>query len=177
MTQKKESTKIPTKNYVIYGLLVFLTIVLVLIIRNWYLVNKDFHQKNTIMSEFLVSVNEEEFENYTLEHNNSIIYLASSKDKTIENFEQSFKELLIDNNLKENMIFVDLEQVADKFFDNIKTKYFADNLKNVQIGNFTNVLIMENGKINAVLYSSKKDINIDDVKDFFYNRGVVGQAW
>ena len=35
---------------------------------------------------------------------------------------------------------------------------------------------MENGKINSVLYTKKTDININDIKELFYNRGVIGQA-
>ena len=59
----------------------------------------------------------------------------------------------------------------------MKNNYFAENIKNIPFEKYTNLLIMENGKISSVLYTKKTDININDVKELFYNRGVIGQAW
>lgn len=176
MKLKNVSTKIPRRNYIIYGLIVVFTIVLTLLLRNWYNINQDLKKKSTIMSEFLASVNEEEFSNYIVENNNVIIYLASSKDDTLETFENEFKTLLIKYNIKEQVIFIDLNQIDTNFFNNLKTNYFADSLNNIELEKFPNILIMENGKINAVLYNKSTNINIDDVNDFFYNRGVIAQA-
>lgn len=176
MKLKNVSTKIPRRNYIIYGLIVVFTIVLTLLLRNWYNINQDLKKKSTIMSEFLASVNEEEFSNYIVENNNVIIYLASSKDDTLETFENEFKTLLIKYNIKEQVIFIDLNQIDTNFFNNLKTNYFIESLNNIELEKFPNILIMENGKINAVLYSKSTNINIDDVNDFFYNRGVIAQA-
>lgn len=176
MKLKNASKEIPRRNYIIYALLVVFTVVLTLLLRNWYNISQDLKKKNTIMSEFLVSVNEEEFANYVVENNNVIIYLASSKDDTLENFENEFKELLIEYNISEQIIFIDLNQINDSFFQNLKNNYFIDSLNNVELEKFPNILIMENGKINAVLYHKKTDINIEDVNTFFYNRGVLAQA-
>ena len=174
--KKQDNVQIPKRNYIIFILLVILTVGLTFKIRSWYQLNQDLNKKNTIMSQFLSSVNEKEFDYYTLEHSNVIIYLASSKDETLEDFELDLKKSLIDYNLKDHTIFIDLKQVDNDFFDNFKEKYFADNVKNIEFGNFTNILIMENGKVNSILYNKKTSINIDDVMDFFYSRGVIGQA-
>lgn len=176
MKTKNTSTKIPRRNYIIYGLIVIFTVVLTLLFRNWYNINQDLKKKNTIMSEFLVSVNEEEFANYIVENNNVIIYLASSKDENLESFESEFKNLLIKHNIKEQLVFIDLNQIDNSFFNNLKNDYFIDSLNNIELEKFPNILIMENGKINAILYNKATEINIDDVNEFFYSRGVIAQA-
>lgn len=176
MKLKNDSKEIPRRNYIIYALLVVFTVILTLLLRNLYNISQDLKKKNTVMSEFLVSVNEEEFANYVVENNNVIIYLASSRDDTLENFENEFKELLIEYNISEQIIFIDLNEINDSFFKNLKNSYFIDSLSNVELEKFPNILIMENGKINAVLYHEKTDINIEDVTTFFYNRGVLAQA-
>lgn len=176
MKIKKINNTIPKKNYLIFSFLVVFVVIITLLFSNWYKIRQNLIKENSIMSEFLVSVNEEEFENYTIENNNVIIYLASSKDETINEFETKFKEIIIDYSLQSQMIFIDLNEINDKFFDNLKNNYFSEQLKNVEIGKFDNLLIMENGKVNAILYNKITNINIDDVKEFFYNRGVIGQA-
>ncbi len=176
MKTKNVDSQIPRRNYIIYGLIVIFTVVLTLLFRNWYNINQDLKKKNTIMSEFLVSVNEEEFANYIMENNNVLIYLASSKDENLESFELELKKMLIEHNLQEQIIFVDLDQVENEFFTNLKDNYFSENLKNIKLSNFPNILIMENGKINAILYNKQTNINIDDVNQFFYDRGIIAQA-
>lgn len=176
MKPKNISKEVPRRNYIICVLIAVFVVILTLLFRNWYKLNQDLKKKSTIMSEFLVSVNEEEFANYIVENNNVIIYLASGKDETLESFEKEFKNLLIDNNIKEQIILIDLDQVDDSFFETIKNNYFVESLSSVVLDKFSNLLIMENGKINAILYNKKASINIDDVREFFYNRGVLAQA-
>lgn len=173
---KSKNVSIPRRNYIIFFIMLVFTIALTLVFRNWYNLNKDLNQKNTIMSKFLVSVNEEEFSNYIMENNNVLIYLASSKDESLEEFELQLKTMLIKYNLQEQIIFIDLSQVDNTFFTSLTENYFSDNLKNIKLSNFNNILIMENGKINAILYTKQTKINIEDVDKFFYDRGVIAQA-
>lgn len=177
MKLKKTNNEIPKRNYVICAFLVVLVVLATILFNRWYSLREDLNKEPSIMSQFLVSMNEEEFENYTLENSNIIIYLASSKDETISEFEKEFKEFLVKYNLQSQVVFINLENINKDFFDNMKNNYFAENVKNIPFEKYTNLLIMENGKINSVLYTKKTDININDVKELFYNRGVIGQAW
>ena len=173
---KKNVRVIPRQNYVILTILVLLVVGLTFVFCNWYKVSQNLNKEDSIMSQFLVSVNEKEFENYIMENNNIIIYLASSKDETINNFEKEFKELIIEHDLQNQMIYIDLDNINKEFIDLLKKSYFEENLKNIDLGIFSNVLIMESGKINAVLYNKLENPTIEDINEFFYNRGVIAQA-
>jgi len=176
MKLKKANNNIPKKNYIICAFLVVLVIFITILFNRWYSLTQKLNKEPSIMSQFLVSMNEEEFENYTLENNNVIIYLASSEDESLTDFETEFKQFLINYNLKSQVVFIDLKNINEDFFDNIKNNYFSDNMKNISFENYTNLLIMENGKINSILYTKQADINISDVKELLYNRGIIGQA-
>lgn len=176
MKTKSENRIIPKRNYVIFLVLVIFTVALTFLFSHWYNKVQDLNKKDTIMSEFLVRVNEKEFENYIVENNNVMIYLASSKDEALNEFETELKDLIIEYGLETQMIFIDLENIEDEFLIDLKNEYFVDNIKNVNIGNYTNILIMENGKITSVLYNKETLVDISDVEEFFYARGVVGQV-
>ncbi len=176
MKSNKEEKTIPSKNYVIFIIMVIFTIALTFLLSNWYTENKKLSKGNTIMSEFLVKMNEQEFKNYTLENPNAIIYLANSKDESLNEFEEEFKKLIVESGIESQIIFLDLQTIDDNFFNELKDTYFSNNIKNIEIENYTNILIMEDRKITAVLYNKSTPININDVKNMFYDRGVLGQA-
>lgn len=176
MKGKKETNIIPARNYLLLFLLVALVVIVTFLFRKWYMINQNLNKEHTLISEFLVSINKQEFENYILENNNALIYLASSHDDTLQQFEIDFKEMMINYNLQEQMLYIDLDEMESDFIDNLKRNYLSPNLKNAELGKFTNILIMENGVINAILYNKETTINIEDVEEFFYNRGVIGQA-
>lgn len=176
MKPKDENRIIPKRNYIIFLVLVICTVALTLLFRYWYNTMQDLNRKDTIMSQFLVGVNQKEFENYVVENNNVIIYLASSKDESLNAFETRLKEFVIEYGLENQMIFIDLENIEDEFLINLKSKYFLDNLKNIELENYTNIMIMENGKITAILYNKETIVNLSDVEEFFYSRGVIGQV-
>lgn len=172
----KNNNKIPKHNYIIYLILVVFTVGVTFLLSNWYKVGKDLKQENTIMSEFLVGINEKEFENYIIENNNVIIYLASGKDEQLNNFEKEFKNLIIDCGLQNQVRFINLDNVDDAFFDKLNKHYLSDNIQNIKIGEFSNILIMENSVITSVLYNKEIPLNIDDVRNLFLDKGIMGQA-
>ena len=111
MKLKKTNNEIPKRNYVICAFLVVLVVLTTILFNRWYSLREDLNKEPSIMSQFLVSMNEEEFENYTLENSNIIIYLASSKDETISEFEKDFKEFLVKYNLQSQVVFINLENI------------------------------------------------------------------
>lgn len=168
--------KKPLKNYIIYFTLIIITILFTFLLSNKYENLKNLEKENSVMKQFLTSLNEKEFENYIAENNNAIIYMASGTDETIKDFEEKFKEMLIDYDLQSQIIYIDLDNVDQSFLLNLQNNYFKESLGNISLYKYPNILILENGKISAVLYSSEQIINLIDVEEFFYNRGVIAQA-
>lgn len=168
--------QIPKKNYIILSVIVIITIILTFICRNAYIEYKKANEKNSVMANYLVVVNDEEFNNYVLENQNAIIYFSNSKDEEKNEFEEKLKKIISQLGIENQMVFLNNKNMNEKSFSKIKNKYFDESLKNENIGIFTNIFIMENGKITTVLYKEKKQINIDDVIELLTNKGIMAQA-
>lgn len=167
--KNQEIKKIAPKNYVIYGIICILTIVLVFYLSMWYETRQEYYKNNSIMSELLAEVNKQELASYTLENPNSIIYLASSKDEQIKSFEKKLKKFVIDNDINNQMVYLDISQ---DYNTNLQTEIKALAPNNLKIDNFNidsgiSFIIFENGQIKAILHKDSLHAKIDHVKNFF----------
>ena len=160
--------KVPMKNYVIFFLLAVLTIVVVFTIRKTYLNKIDFEKSTNVTLNFLSSINEKELSTYLVENRDIILYLSSSSDDSINQFENEFRDYILNNHLSQDILYLNTKNVSKSFFKNFKKNYFADNLKssNIEVINQPNLYLIENGKVTSVMYKNKQDINIKDVENF-----------
>lgn len=166
--------QIPKKNYIILTVIVIVTIALTFFCRNWYIDYKNSTTKISVMANFLVVLNEEELENYLLENQNTIIYYADSKNDENNEFEEELKKLVSKIGIENQMAFLDYKKISQKDLKKFKEKYLSEDIKD--FGQYTNIFIIENGKIIKILYEEKTEIKIDDVKELFMSRGIMAQA-
>lgn len=165
----EKTKKIAPKNYVIYGLICILTIVLVFYLSMWYETRKEYYKNNSVMSELLAQINQQELTSYTLENPNSIIYVASSKDEQIKSFEKELKKFVLDNEINNQMVYLDISQSDNVGLKNTIKTLVPSNLKvdsfNIESG--INFIIFENGQVKAILHKDSDSAQIDHVKNFF----------
>ena len=157
---------VPLKNYIILTVVFLATIILVLFLADKYDQRIKNKTGNTIMSDFLSQVTNEEFDNYILENPNVIVYLASISDEKLNIFENNFKEFITHNELTNSVVQIN----SDELDKNIFTEYLPNNM-NLNI--IPNILVFKNGKIASVLYNSEKNIDIADVKQFLKDNGII----
>lgn len=176
----KEIRKIPTKNYIIVGIIATATIVVLGYFVFWYKNNQEYYKNNSVMSGYLSEVQEDgiidNLTNYVLDNPNGLLYISFGNDSSIKNFENDFKNLIGKYNIKSNFIYVDLNSVTDKnFIKNIQENFFSTDLKNknINLTKQSNIFVFENGNIVDVLYNSKQQINLDDVKRFLEKHEVI----
>ncbi len=160
--------KIPKKNYIVSILIIIATILSVLLIRDKYLEQKEYDSMTNERIDFMFEIKEDELESYLMENREVVIYMASSSDESIVNFELSLKDYVLKQQLGKDMVYINLNNVSNKFLDKLKDKYFSDELKNsdISLGNYPNMLIVENGVIVSAMYTKEKTINIDDAKKY-----------
>lgn len=142
--------EIPFKNYIILGLIVVATILLVFGISNWYQQSKI--EKHDVLKNLLSEIKEEELESFILENPNAIIYLM--KDYTKD--DTKIKNYIVDNELKNKIVIVDC---SEKDID--LSKYNKN--KKVVVPNF---IIFEHGKISKVMYLQETKITYKNFEAF-----------
>lgn len=150
--------EIPNKNYIIAGVYVLVSIIVMLYVTKQYLVWQEDTMNKAIISDYLVEVSYEEFANYLIENNSAIVYTGIANDKTCRTYENTFKNIVESYGLQDQIIYLNITTFSSN------TNYIA--LFNTVYG--TNqkllhqvpaLLIFENGKINAI-----SDDNLDKQK-------------
>ena len=153
-TKKDNLREVPFKNYV-YLILILLGSFLVLIyIYSWY----DTYNKNklntSIMNKYLTVINYNELDNYIIENKDAIIYVSILGNEDINRFERKFKNEVIENNLKNSILYLDITN--ENISTVTKDLQIDQNLPYLVV--YTNGQITDTYNIAETKYSSKKTI-------------------
>lgn len=160
--------EISKKNYLILVLVILATLFLIFFIREKYLVIKEYESMTNERIDFIFEVKEEELDSYLMENSDVVIYMASSSDDTIANFELELKDYILEQQLGKEVVYINLNNVSDNFLEELEEKYFSVNLKasKLKLINQPNMVIVENRRVVSVMYNDTKQININDVKKY-----------
>lgn len=166
---KDKNRKVAPKNYVIYGIICILTIVLVFYLSMWYETRQEYYKNNSIMSEFLFEINKQELPNYILENPNSIVYVASSKDELIKPFEKQMKKFILDKEINNQMVYLDIAADSNIGLENELVNLSSKNLKinTIDINTGISFIVFEDSQIKAILHKNSDAAEIEHVKNFF----------
>lgn len=172
--------KVPKKNYALVFIICLITLLLVGYFT--YVIQK----KRTVsfeisaLSGYVLELGEKEImtnlTNYTIDNPEVILYVSYGNDKYLNKFEQEFKELIKEYNLKPNFVFVNLNAMTNKnFLNELRDKFFSVDLNNkyIKLERQPNMFLFKGGKIVKILYYAEQRINIDDVKKFLLSEGII----
>lgn len=176
----KEIRKIPKKNYVLVCIISAITVLFLGYFTFWYKSNQEYYKNNSIMSGYLSEIREEgviaNLTNYVLDNPSNLLYVSFGNDSSVKDFENEFKDLINKHNVSSNFIYIDLNIVNDKnIMVDIQENFFDEDLKNknIIVERQSNIFVFENGKIVDVLYTSKSNINLNDVKRLLLKHEVI----
>lgn len=162
--------KIPLKNYIILLGLTLGTIFLVFYLRSWYNTSKEYYQNNSIMSEYLSELKSDEINSYIIDNPDVVIYYASAKDTTIKSFEKQFRKLMEEQEISDDIIYIDSSKEENS---NIISKLNSISDKKLGELSIPNLIYIEEGRVNQILYSDKTQINKRDVQNFLIRCGII----
>ncbi len=159
---------IPKKNYFILVVIIVATLFSVFFIREKYLKQISYDRVTNKRIDFIFEIKEKELDSYLMENREVVIYMASSADNSLENFETELKKYVLKEQLGKELIYINLNDISKNFLNKLKTKYFSEELKNnkIELINDPNMMIVENGKIVSIMYNKEKTINMEDVKKY-----------
>lgn len=160
---------IPIKNYIILGILVVVTIFLTFYLSSWYKTSKEYKSQHSVVADLLSTIKIEDIDNYLIDNPNIVIYMASSKDNQIVDFENDFKNFVLKEEINDELVYLDTSTItSDNDYQRVE-RFFSDKLQkdNIKLVNKTNLLVVKDGKIFDIMYTSeKREINIEDVEQF-----------
>lgn len=167
--------EIPKKNYIILLGLSIGTIILLVYISSLYKsyqLNKD---KDYEIQTVLSTITIDDLDNYIQENPNVIIYISKSDNELIDIFEIDFKKYIKEKELSSEIVYLNTSNIAISDRDKIAA-YFNDEFKRLSLDllDNSNLLLFKDGKIVDIMYLTKKDIDIKDVKVFLEKNNIQG---
>lgn len=159
------------KNFFMLGLIAIITIIFVLCMNFGYSRKQN---KTSFITTVISEIKENDFENYVMDNSDTIIYMAKGTDGTLRNFEKKFADLIKENELTKEIVYLNTDETSKQFYEKLKEYYNATMLENNPIlSTYANVLIIKDRKIEAILYTESKIIQLDDVQNFLKENAVI----
>lgn len=106
--KEEKLRNIPTKNYIYLFLILLGSVLFLIYVYTWYNTYNQNKLNTSIMNEYLTVINYNELDNYISENQNAVIYVSILGNEEINRFEKSFKNTIVDNNLRNNILYLDL---------------------------------------------------------------------
>lgn len=163
-TPKKEKTRaVPPKNYLYLFIILLGSILLLFYIYTWYETYNENKLNISIMNNYLTVINYNELENYIVENKDAVLYVSILGDEKINKFEKNFKNAVVDNNLKENILYLDLTN-EDRSATSQKLKIEEQ---------FPYLVVYTNGEITDTYSIPKNKYSTKKVISYLNRIGVI----
>ena len=150
--------KIPKKNYIIYGIIVIATILVVLYLNSWYKAYKQNELDNSYISKYINELNYEEFKNFSIENPNLIVYIGKTNCENCIKLEKELYKIIDDNELKDETVFLNVTDLSN--LSSIEKDFNESGIK--LNDNVPSIAILKNSKFTDILNSDdQNNINND----------------
>lgn len=152
--KKDKLREVPFKNYIYLFLILLGSILFLIYIYTWYDTYNQNKLNTSIMHEYLTVINYNELDNYIVENKDAIVYVSILGNEDINNFERKFKSVVLENNLKNNILYLD---ITNENIGNV-TKKLQIEQEFPYLVVYTNGVITDTYNIKEAKYSSKKTL-------------------
>ena len=155
--------QIPMKNYIYLGFILLATILVLFYAYRWYETYKEEMLNTGIMNNYLTVINYNELDDYITENKDAIIYVSILGNNKINKFENSFKNTIMDNELKKSILYLN---ITDEDINKVKEKLTIDK-------NLPYIVVYTNGKITDTYSISKHDYSTKKTIKYLNRIGVT----
>lgn len=149
------------KNYILYAVLVVVTMVLVFYLGKWYQTSENYRKDTSVIASVLSEIKLNELDSYLMENPNPVVYI---KNNQTSSYEEELKEIVIRYNLRDEMIFLNLNDEND-------LKKFEEKYQSGTIF-LPNLCVFDEGKLVAFM-DEKSVLTEETTLQFLKQNGVI----
>ena len=161
--KKKKEKEIPLKNYIYLSIVLMVSIMLILYILKWYKTYNESRLNTGILNNYLQVINYNELDDYIIENKNAVIYVSILGNEQIRRFERTFKNTIMDNNLRNNMLYLD---ITNEDQNAVRNKLSIDN-------NLPYLVVYTNGKVTHTYSISEHNYNNKKILKYLNRIGAT----
>ena len=155
-----ELRKIPTKNYIILGVVILVTLFILYYFYMWVDVYKESKINIPIMDKYMTVINYNELDNYVVENPNTIVYVSVLEDDKIRGFEKQFKNKYRNNEIENDVLYMNIT-------DDIRNTNIKEDmddryvLNDLSITDVPCVLVFNDGLLKSIYSVSDNNYDIE----------------
>ena len=155
-----ELRKIPTKNYIILGMVILVTLFILYYFYMWVDVYKESKINIPIMDKYMTVINYNELDNYVVENPNTIVYVSVLEDDKIREFEKQFKNKYRNNEIENDVLYMNIT-------DDIRNTNIKEDmddryvLNDLSITDVPCVLVFNDGLLKSIYSVSDNNYDIE----------------
>ncbi len=151
---------IPKKNYKIYSMIVFFTVLISLIIFVAYNKHKEYVNSIPILRGIVSELDVNEIDDFLKENNNIILYMGVATDENSRELETSLIRLRDRRNI--DFVYLNLTDVKDKmsFLDSFNDKYSVG----AKVKKYPAFIIIKDCKIVDLVQKEDRDLYVGDIE-------------
>ena len=152
--------KIPVKNYIILGVVLFITMLILYYFYCWVDVYKESKINIPIMDKYMSVINYNELDNYIVENPDTIIYVSVLEDEKIRGFEKEFKNKYKNKEIETELLYMNItDDINDMDIrDEMVSKYSINSLDMTDV---PSMLVFNNGELSSIYSVRDNDYDID----------------
>jgi len=160
--------KIPLKNYIILGIVIVVTMLIMYYFYMWVDVYKESKINIPIMDKYMEVINYNELDNYLVENPNTIVYVSVLEDDKIREFEKKFKNKYKYNKIDNEILYMNItEDISNNGVrSEMEGKY---SLNNLNITDVPCILVFKDGMVKSIYSVSDNDYDIERLVIYLNN--------
>ena len=160
--------KIPLKNYIILGIVIFVTLLILGYFYKWVDVYKESKINIPIMDKYMEVINYNELDNYIVENPNTIIYVSVLEDENVRVFEKKLKNRYKENKIDKDVLYMNItEELKDSSVKNeMSNKYLLNSL---DITDVPCVIVFKEGVLKSIYSVEDNDYDVDKFTIYLNN--------
>lgn len=161
--KKEKSREVPLKNYIYLAIILLVSILILFYIYRWYETYQESKINTSIMNNYLTVINYNELDDYITENKDAIIYVSILGNEEIHKFEVSFKNTILDNDLKSSMLYLDITN---------EDRSSAESKLNIDT-NLPYIIVYTNGEITDTYSIAKNNYNTKKIIKYLNRIGAT----
>lgn len=169
---KEELRNIPKKNYVILGIVILVSLLIVYYLYMWFTAYTATKEGEAILDKYMTVINYNELDNYLVENPDGIIYVGILNDEEISKFERKFKNSIKNSKINKEVLYLN---ITDEISNVNKVKGMKERytVNYADITNVPNIMVFENGEIKTIYSIKDNGYDVDKAVKFINDIKLV----
>lgn len=165
---KDELRVIPKKNYIILGIVVLVSLLIIYYFYMWVSAYKDAKENVSVLDNYMNVINYNELDNYIVENPDSVIYVSVVDDTQINKFDKKLANSIKNNDFNKDVLYMNItETIKDASIKREMIEKYS--LKYSDITDIPNIIVFEDGKLISIYNIKDNGYSVSKTVEFVNN--------